>query len=139
MRPLLFRLTPGSDLKRSILDRCALEKIQTGVIVSCVGSLSEACLRTADGVSLIRQTGPFELTSLSGTITEDSAHLHCSLFDHAMNAIGGHVMEGCLIHTTMEICILDLSDEVQSARLMDPSTGYDELVITPKSPKPKPL
>jgi len=139
MRPILFRLTPGTDLKRGILSICAQKKIQTGVIASCVGSLSEACLRMADGVSLIRQKGPFELTSLSGTITSDSAHLHCSLYDHTMNSIGGHVMEGCLVHTTMELCILDLSDEVKSDRIMDPGTGYDELVVTALRPKPKSL
>ena len=48
-------------------------------------------------------------------------------------------MEGCLIHTTMELTILDLNDEFDTDRIFDPETGYDELVIAPKSPKPKML
>ena len=33
MRPLLFRLTPGTDLKQGLLERCASEKVETGVIL----------------------------------------------------------------------------------------------------------
>ena len=135
MRPVLFRLPPNSDLKREILKLCEKEKIQTGVIVSAVGSLTQAVLRIADGKTVITQTGPFELTSLSGTLTNGSAHLHASLYDAAMLSFGGHVMEGCLIHTTMEITILDLSADVTTTRDFDPVTGYDELVVHPKRMK----
>jgi len=131
MRTVLSRLLPGSDLKLGILELCDQENIKTGVIVSAVGSLSEASLRIADGETVITAQGPFELTSLSGTISGNHAHLHCSLFDEAMNTIGGHLMKGCLVNTTMEIAILDLSDDYASTREMDQSTGYDELVVTP--------
>lgn len=139
MRPILFRLLPQSDLKLGILEMCAAEKIRTGVIVSAVGSLSEASLRIADGETVITALGPFELTSLSGTISQGHAHLHCSLYDTAMNTIGGHLMQGCVINTTMELCILDLSDEFDTRREPDDSTGYDELVVFPASVKPKNL
>lgn len=132
MKPYLLRLTPHTDLKIAILEYCELNQIETGSIIAAVGSLSKAVLRTADGHSVIEKIGPFELTSLSGTISHGSAHLHFSLVDAQMNWIGGHVMEGCLIHTTMELTILDLSDEFDTDRLFDPETGYDELVIKPK-------
>lgn len=135
MRPVLFRLMPKTDLKQGILSVCEKEKIETGVIVSAVGSLTQAVLRIADGKTVITQTGPFELTSLSGTLTHGSAHLHASLYDAAMVSLGGHVMEGCLIHTTMEIAILDLDDEVKTDRVHDPKTGYDELVVLPQRMK----
>jgi predicted DNA-binding protein with PD1-like motif len=49
-----------------------------------------------------------------------------------MISIGGHVMEGCIVHTTMEITILGLDEEVTTERLFDPNTGYDELLVHPK-------
>jgi uncharacterized protein len=139
MRPLLFRLTPGSDLKLGLLEQCALGQVKTGVILSAVGSLSVARLRIADGKTVIEKAGPFELTSLSGTISTSSLHCHLSLYDEAMNTLGGHLMEGCLIHTTMEISIMDLSDEFDTARQPDPRTGYDELVVSGRKLKPKKL
>ena len=132
MKPYLFRLEPQSDLKEGILAFCASNRIMTGVIISAVGSLSHAVLRIADGKSVIEKTGPFELTSLSGTITQDSIHAHLSLYDDKMMSLGGHLMKGCLIHTTMEIALLDLGDEFESDRVFDPKTGYDELTVTAK-------
>jgi len=129
MRPILFRLSPGSDLKRSILQICAEEKVETGVIISAVGSLSEAVIRSAEATEVIHQKGPFELTSLSGTISHTKAHLHCSLFDKNMRSIGGHVCEGCVVYTTMEVCLLDLSSDFESSRIFDSKTGYDELSV----------
>jgi uncharacterized protein len=137
MKPYLVRLTPQTDLKKAILAFCEQEKIETACIISAVGSLSKAVLRTADGHSVIEKTASYELTSLSGTISHGSAHLHCSLVDAEMNWIGGHVMEGCLIHTTMELTIMDLSDEFETHRLLDPQTGYDELVVHHKARQPK--
>jgi len=139
MRPLLFRLTPGTDLKQGILEKCAIEKVKTGVIISAVGSLTHAVIRIADGKTVIERTGPFELISLSGTISANSTHCHLSLYDEHVNTFGGHLMEGCLIHTTMEISIMDLSDEFDTARQPDPQTGYDELVVTERKLKPKKL
>ena len=132
MRLVLTRLLPGTDLKKGILDLCEYEHLQTAIVISAVGSLTESVLRTADGKTLFAKIGPFELTSLSGTISHGKAHLHCSLYDRDMITIGGHVMEGCLVHTTMEVCLLGLDEEVSTERLFDPSTGYDELLVHPK-------
>ena len=85
MKPYLLRLTPQMDLKKAILAYCDQKQILTGSIIAAVGSLSSAVLRTADGHSVIEKLGPFELTSLSGTISHGSAHLHCSLVDAQMN------------------------------------------------------
>lgn len=133
MKPYLFRLSPHMDLKTSLLEFCADAHIQTGVIISAVGSLTEAVLRSADGKTEHALTGPFEVTSLSGTITNDKAHLHISLFDNQFNAYGGHVKAGCLVHTTMEIAVLDLSEHYETERSYDPETGYDELRVFERS------
>ncbi len=38
-------------------------------------------------------------------------------------------MDGCIVHTTMEITLLDLSDDIQAERTYDSETGYDELNV----------
>lgn len=134
MKPYLFRLSPHMDLKLSLLEFCADAHIQTGVIISAVGSLKRAVLRSADGTSEHALEGPFEVTSLSGTITSDQAHLHATLFDAQFTAYGGHVKAGCIVHTTMEIAVLDLSEHVETERTFDPETGYDELRIFDRTP-----
>lgn len=133
MKPYLFRLSPHMDLKLSLLEFCADAHIQTGVIISAVGSLTTAVIRSADGITEHTLQGPFEVTSLSGTITNDSAHLHVSLFDAQLKGFGGHVKAGCIVHTTMEIAVLDLSEHVETERSFDPETGYDELRIFDKT------
>jgi predicted DNA-binding protein with PD1-like motif len=117
------------DLKVSLLEFCADAHIQTGIILSAVGSLKVAVLRSADGKTEHTLQGPFEVTSLSGTITNDKAHLHLSIFDDQFKAYGGHVKDGCIVHTTMEIAVLDLSEHYETERTFDPETGYDELRI----------
>ena len=133
MKPYLFRLSPHMDLKVSLLEFCADAHIQTGVIISAVGSLKVAVLRSADGKTEHTLQGPFEVTSLSGTITSDKAHVHLSLFDDQFKAYGGHVKDGCIVHTTMEIAVLDLSEHYETERTFDPETGYDELRIFDKT------
>lgn len=129
MKTLLFRLSPHMDLKLSLLEFCADAHLQTGVIISAVGSLTEAVLRSADGKTEHTLKGPFEVTSLSGTITGNQAHLHASLFDASFKAYGGHVKAGCIVHTTMEIAVLDLSEQYETERTFDPETGYEELRV----------
>lgn len=42
--------------------------------------------------------------------------------------LGGHVMDGCIVRTTLEIVLIDLP-EMRFSREKDPKTGYEELVI----------
>jgi predicted DNA-binding protein with PD1-like motif len=42
--------------------------------------------------------------------------------------IGGHVKEGCVVHTTAELVIGEL-EEFIFARELDRETGFDELVV----------
>jgi len=83
----------------------------------------------ADGKTVYTETTNMEVLSLSGTIIHNQIHAHISAINQGMHLVGGHLMDDCIIHTTMEICILDLSDQVQAKRVFDPNTGYDELSI----------
>ncbi len=66
-----------------------------------VQGLPPVC-RKPDGTIL---EGCFETVSLSGTAEEGGEHLHASLSDPEGNVVGGHVLEGCVVRTTMEIIL----------------------------------
>lgn len=132
--PHAYRLHPGDDLKKSILQICHQFQIQAGVIASGVGSLSHAEIRLADGKSPTQMKGPFEIVSLTGTCCKNGIHLHISLANKEGTVIGGHLLDGCLIHTTAEIVIFELKN-YQFYRQPDSKTGYLELEIHPVASK----
>lgn len=124
----VFRLLPGQDLKKGILQYCNDHGIKAGAVVTCVGSLSYAVIRMADGELVREFERPYEIVSLTGTIADNGGHFHIALSDRDGAVIGGHLMEGCIINTTAETVIADLSNTCELTREYDPATGYKELV-----------
>lgn len=136
MRALAFRLKPGADL-RAALERITDEHtLRASCILSCVGSLSQARLRMpgASGDAEVFRTfaEPMEIVSLTGTLGPDGLHVHISLALADGACIGGHVVAGCIVNTTAELVIGELT-QFEFRRLPDPATGYDELTVLPRS------
>ena len=127
-----FRLEYGADLKPSIENYCKENEIGSACVLCCVGCVTEARLRLADGETVKVFKAPYEIVSLTGTVSEEGSHLHISLADNEGNCIGGHLMEGTYINTTAEIVICSLADRYRFTRPFDPKTGYDELYIEEK-------
>jgi predicted DNA-binding protein with PD1-like motif len=123
-----FRLKPGQDLKNELLAYCQAQGLQAATLISGVGSLKEARLRLADAKESVTYAGPFEIVSLIGTLSAEAAHLHIAISDKAGQVLGGHLLDGCTIHTTAEIVLLE-NTELQFLRVQDPTTGYKELSI----------
>jgi len=137
MRAHAFRLTPGADL-RVELERLTRElPLGAGCILSCVGSLSGARLRmpgAAGEAETFRSFAePMEIVSLTGTLGPDGPHVHISLARSDGACIGGHLVLGCLVHTTAELVIGELPD-LEFRRLPDAATGYSELTVSPRGP-----
>lgn len=126
-----LRLPPGADLKRELLAFAHTHRLNAAAIVTCVGSLSAYCLRFAAQPSGVTRMGNFEIVSLVGTLSDSSAHLHACLADEAGVTVGGHVLDGCIIRTTAEIVLAELS-ALAFDRRPDPATGYAELVVLPR-------
>ncbi len=123
---IVKRLIPGQDLKRSLQQIRDENGLKSGVIICMVGSLDNAVLRMADeSKTLIK--GPLEIVSATGTIATNGVHVHLAVSDRSGAVIGGHLMSGSKVHTTVELCIL--SSEVIFRRDFDPETGFNELVI----------
>ena len=123
-----MRLRPGQDL-RAELERWAKEhRVAAACIVTAVGSLTRASLRYANREHATVLEGHFEVTSLVGTLSADGSHLHVTVSDGDGRTYGGHLMEGSTVYTTMEIVVGSLPGVV-FARELDPTYGYEELVV----------
>jgi len=130
MKQITKRLLKGEDLKTSIIQIAKKEKIQAGVILCSVGSLSKIHLRMAGADTTRTYTGEFELISLNGRIAKNGSHIHVhlSFSDKQGKVSGGHLMEGCVVRTTLELVLLSFDDIIYVAK-EDPRTGFKELYL----------
>lgn len=134
MQQISVRLKPGELLKESIESLVESRGITAGCVVSLVGSLSHAVLRmagaTADHSPVKEWDEPVEIVSVTGTISANGCHIHMGISDKDGAVFGGHLKNGCMVATTVEVVLLVFSD-VKYKRLPDADTGFNELVITP--------
>ncbi|MGC9517859.1 MAG: PPC domain-containing DNA-binding protein [Methanomicrobiales archaeon] len=124
------RLGPGQDLKLELVKIVKTRQLESGVIISIVGSLNNAILRMADGNTKIFN-GPFEIVSAEGTLSKDGVHVHVAIADENGLVSGGHLKNGCEVNTTVELCILRTKHSF--SRVFDPKTGYKELIVDEKN------
>lgn len=123
-----FRLKPNQDLKKELLHYCQQYHLKAVCVVSGVGSLIRAHIRLSGGKDVVEFQGPFEIVSLTGTLSSEGIHVHISLGNFEGHVIGGHLMDGCMIYTTAEIVLLEMTD-LYFSRVMDEHTGFKELII----------
>lgn len=121
-----FRLKREDDLKKEI-ETYVINHNISGVVLSCVGCLGKIKLRLADGKSVVEKIGQYEIVSITGTLSVDGVHIHLSVSDESGITLGGHLKDGCLVNTTAEICLLEIT-ELKFNRKFDKNTGYKELV-----------
>ncbi len=126
-----IRLTPGSDLLRALNEAAVEHADGSAYVVAGIGSLQGATLRFAGEAKESKLSGPVEILSLSGTLSPSGAHLHMSVSDAAGRVWGGHVGEGNVVRTTVELLLAPLTGWALS-REHDAATGYDELVVRRK-------
>jgi len=132
MRVHAFRLTPRADLREELERFTTLHALRAGFILSCVGSLSAARLRTpgAQGEAAVFHSyaEPMEIVSLVGTLSPDGVHLHISLARRDGACVGGRLVAGCVVNTTAELVIGEV-EALEFRRSPDPATGYAELTV----------
>jgi len=125
---IAVRLSPGEDLRHSLLTYCIDEKIDAAYMLSCVGSLRQAAIRFANKPDKTVFEQPLEIISLEGTLSQHGVHLHIAVSDSEGQVIGGHLMDGSKIYTTAEI-VVGIVPNTIFKREIDPLTGYRELTI----------
>jgi len=123
-----FRLKPGQDLKKEILQYVKEKQIKAGWIGTCVGSLTQYNIRYANQPEGNTGSGHFEIVSLTGTVSINGSHIHISLSDSTGKTIGGHLLDGNIVYTTAEI-VIQSSDDFIFKREKDGSTEWEELKV----------
>jgi hypothetical protein len=130
----VFRLRPGDDLLGSIRAYVNQNHIQAAVLLSAVGSLTQASIRYANQPEAHIHTGHFEIVSITGTVEEGGEHVHLSISTGQGNMIGGHLMTGCRIYTTTEVALAELIGVKFTRETDREGSGWDELKIYPAKP-----
>ncbi len=100
--------------------------IEAAAVTSAVGSLTQVHLRYADRADGVVTTTDLEVISLSGTLSIYGMHLHLSVADRNGRMLGGHLLDGCLVRTTLELTVQEIVG-VRMMRMKDGTTGYEEL------------
>lgn len=129
MKTYALRLRPGQDLRKELEKFAKEQRLQAGLVLTAVGSLTKAALRLADQSETTQFEGKFEIVSLVGTLSPDGPHLHISLSDKTGRTIGGHLVEGCIVYTTVELVVGEI-EGVRFTREQDAQSGYKELRVT---------
>jgi predicted DNA-binding protein with PD1-like motif len=129
MKAYTFRLKPGQDLFDSIENFVNENKIEAGCVLSSVGSLTRTTLRLANRSTYNEYDGYFEIVSMTGTVSTNGSHIHISISDGDGVTIGGHLVSGCKIYTTVEIVIAEFEDVVYKRELSENDSGYEELAV----------
>lgn len=123
-----LRLRRGADLMQSVKALCREQHIAAGVVLSAVGCISKGRIRDASGRRIREINDHCEIVSLNGTVSEKRCHLHIALSKEDLSTIGGHLCGGCIINTTCELVIAEISGTVIEKEF-DNETGYEELVF----------
>lgn len=135
MKTYVLRFSPGDDPKVKLQTFVNENNLKAAVVLSAVGSLTKAAIRYANVDTPTTLTGHFEIVSLSGTLGSTSgSHLHLSISDNTGKTIGGHLMDGSMVYTTLEISLGALTD-LEFKRELDPATTFKELKVYPLNPK----
>jgi predicted DNA-binding protein with PD1-like motif len=122
----VIRLEPGEDVRATLMTWAQDQAIEAAAIVSAVGSLTTANIRYGGRADGMVTTGDLEVCGLSGTLSKHGMHLHLSIADRNGAMLGGHLLAGCLVRTTLELVVQEVTG-VRMMRTPDPATTYDEL------------
>ena len=123
-----IRLQPGVDVMTELKKFIANNQIEAGFIMSAVGSLTNYNIRFANQEVGSQAEGHFEVVSLTGLLSTKGNHVHISVSDSTGRTIGGHLLNGNLVYTTLEVVIGEDLDHIYN-RETDPTFGYKELVV----------
>lgn len=124
-----LRLQPGLEVFHQLRELIQYHQLHASWIAGCTGSLTDVALRFAGREETTLHHGKFEVLSLNGTLELNGEHLHLCVADENGTVVGGHMMPGCTVRTTLELVIGELTD-LSFSRQLCPVSGYDELHIT---------
>lgn len=126
LQPL--RLPAGLELRAALQELVEREHPRGAFVVCGIGSLDGAALRFAAQAEPTELPGPWEILTLSGSLSRDGLHLHLTIADAQGRVLGGHLSPGNRIRTTVELLLAPMTD-LTLGRHWDPATGFKELLL----------
>jgi predicted DNA-binding protein with PD1-like motif len=126
-----IRLHPGADVLPELKKYIAEKNIEAGFIMSAAGSLTQYNIRFANQPEGSLANGHFEVVSLTGLLSTKGNHIHLSVSDSTGRTMGGHLLGGNIVYTTLEVVIGEDPNHIYH-RETDSTFGYKELVVIPK-------
>lgn len=113
---LFCRVDRGEDLLKSIVKAVEDTQLDTGIVVSGVGSLLKARIHMVSSNDFpprddfLDFDGPLEIVALQGIIADRQPHLHITITNREFKSFSGHLEEGCLILSICEVAIAKVQD-----------------------------
>lgn len=105
---VILSLGEGDLLLESLREVARQADLHTGSIHYGLGSLSR--VRTSGVGGRLDLPGPIEIVGFGGVIADFQPHVHITLVDGSGRFYGGHLEEGCAIHTVAEVGIARASE-----------------------------
>jgi predicted DNA-binding protein with PD1-like motif len=148
-RLVVARLLPKTDLLLGLAKICDENEVKTGCIVSMLGGLRKARFLhpirdpvAKMGINYgppVELEGPLEFAVGSGLLGSLQSgqrfiHLHAVLADLDNRLYTGHLIEGNLVLTTMEVVVQETPD-IDLIRSYDEETDLELFTISERSAK----
>lgn len=124
---VIVALRKGALILESLREVARRADIHSGVVMSGIGSVTEARIHTVvtndypPENEFIDLPGPLEVVQFGGIIADYEPHIHISLWDRDKRFHGGHLEEGCAILSLSEISIQRLPELRLTRRPADDS------------------
>ena len=120
---LVVRLKPKDEIREKIEEVMKHNDLNKAVILSGIGSVFEATFFgvkknsglpfSKDKVTIIKETGPFEILTLEGNILPAGdkliSHIHITLGAHDGSILGGH-LDRAIVYTTLELFLAEIKE-----------------------------
>ena len=122
---VVIGLGPDELLLESVQEAIREHDIQTGVVVSGIGTLKKCVMHYIVHTNFPPEDrfftieGALELLSVSGVIADAEPHLHGLVSQGESPAQGGHIEPGCVVAYLAEIAIMKFND-LPMRRRLDP-------------------
>jgi uncharacterized protein len=145
-RVLAVHMDPGTDVLKGLQAALAAQGVRSAVILSGAGSLKQAVLRNVRSIPsqfpitdanrvYVAKDEPMELLVLTGNVAvrQDGAvvvHGHLVISSGLQDglAYGGHLVEGSIVFSTMEIIVAEVTG-IALTRSLDAITRAAELTF----------
>ncbi|WP_224338076.1 PPC domain-containing DNA-binding protein [Haloprofundus halobius] len=114
---VIVRLDRGDLALESLTEACEEHDVDTGVVVSGIGTFSNLNIHYVNRADLpeekadrnvdLELNGSWEVTNVGGVVADGEPHLHVTAFD-GERTVGGHLEAGCEVNVLGEFTIRKL-------------------------------